>query len=396
MESLKKNRALYIDKEAVYNLSLLKKGLLYPVTKLMNKKTSKEVDKTQIYKNITFPFSFILSPSGRVNHKILKSAKKGEILDLVCESKKCGEIVVDEIFQIKPEDRMNTIFNTDDINHPGVGEELIRIGKYAICGDFYIDDDDVPFMMRKIEDFKKSLNSNNIKALMLAARPLHRATERVIREAIDNSDGIIIFLLKPYKKDLISYEVRYESLKYFVNNYLPKNKVLIVPLNITYIFAGNKEVLLESIIAKNLGCKSISIGEYHAGIGLYYEKNCIKTVFDKTIGIDIDINIISRFVYCNECKTLVSTKSCPHGEHHHIRYNSKSILELLELGLIPPTVLIRKELSAILLSELFPNRFKNINMLYRNIFPSNGLLEKKNEKDLYIDLIKLYQTTSLN
>jgi sulfate adenylyltransferase len=396
MEYSRKNRAIFIDKEALYTLSLAQNRLLYPVTKLMNQKEAEEVDKTKLYKDISFPFSFILAPSGKRNQKILLDAKTKETLDLICNSKKCGEIIVEEVFKIDPIKRLENIFNTTDISHPGFMQESKRIGEYAICGEFFVEDNDIVSLISKVNKFKNSLESKNITALMLAARPLHRATERVIRTAIDKSDGVVIFLLKPYKKDLISYNIRQHCMKYFADNYLPKNRVLVVPLNITYIFAGNNELLLESIIAQNLHCNRIMIGDNHAGIGLYYEQNSIKTIFDSLVGFKIKIDIISKFVYCNECKTLVSTKSCPHGGHHHISYHSDSILELIKLGLIPPAVLIRKEISAILLSELFPNRFKDINKLYQNILPSNGILEEKQEKDLYVDLIELYQTTSLN
>ena len=92
---------------------------------------------------------------------------------------------------------------------------------------------------------------------------------------------------------------------------------------------------------------------------------------------------------------MVSTKTCPHGKHHHISYHSPSILEILKSGLLPPAVLVRKEISAILLSELFKNRFEDLGKLYDAIMPNSGLLEEHDEKDFYIKLLQLYQTTSL-
>jgi sulfate adenylyltransferase len=166
-------------------------------------------------------------------------------------------------------------------------------------------------------------------------------------------------------------------------------------LESSYVFAGYNEVLIDAIVAKNYGCNRLTIGQNHAGVGMYYDQNAHKSIVDKLIGIDIDINISAEYVYCNECKTLVSTQTCPHGQHHHISYHSDSILELLKLGLLPPAVLMRKEISALILSKLFPNRFKNLEKLYYDILPIAGLLEEHNEKDFYIELMKLYQTTSL-
>jgi sulfate adenylyltransferase len=67
----------------------------------------------------------------------------------------------------------------------------------------------------------------------------------------------------------------------------------------------------------------------------------------------------------------------------------------MKLGLLPPAVLVRTEISAIVLSSLFPKRFKNLEKLYYDILPVSGLLEDHSEEDFYNELMRLYQTTSL-
>lgn len=396
MESSRKNRAIYIDREAIYTLSLAKEGLLNPVKSLMSKKEAIEVDRTRIYLGKSFPFSFLLAPSGKRNEEILKSSQTGEVLDLICNGMKYGEIVNQEIFPIDKMERVKNIFQTMDMTHPGVQNTLRRLGNYAIYGEYSINFDDVKDIRVKIERAKKSISAKNITALMLAGKPLHRAHERLIRLTLDKSDLIVIFLLKPHYNETLSYNVRYKSLKYFVDNYLPKNRVIIVPLENTYIFAGNNEAILDAIVAQNFGCNRIIIGQNHAGLGVFYDKNSLKSIFDTLKGMSIEIDINNEFVYCNVCNTLVSTSNCPHGQHHHIHYHSESIMELLKEGLLPPAVLVRKEISAIILSEFFPNRFKNIEKLYYDILPLSGLLENHSEKEFYIELMKLYKTSSLN
>lgn len=395
MKYSRKNRALFIDKEALATLAMAQEGILYPVTKLMNEKEAKEVDEKKIYKNKTFPFSFILAPSGRRNEEVLKSTKKGEVLDLITDGKKVGEIKSESVFKIDPKKRVKNLYATEDLTHPGVQQTLKRLGSYAIYGDYWVKFEDVKKTKELILKAKKITNAKTVAALMMSAKPLHRVHERLIRLTLEKSDLIVLFLLKPYLKDEFSYELRYKTVEYFVKNYLPKNRVLIVPLENTYIFAGFNEVIVDAIAAQNFGCNKLIIGENHAGVGLYYDKNSNKSIFDTIEGINIDIEIVSQYVYCNECKTLVSTNTCPHGRHHHISYDSNSILELLKLGILPPAVLVRKEISAIILSELFPNRFKQLEKLYYNFVPFSGIMEEHSEKDFYIELMKLYQTTSL-
>ena len=154
--------------------------------------------------------------------------------------------------------------------------------------------------------------------------------------------------------------------------------------------------MIDTLVAKNFGCNEIITGINHAGLGVYYDKNEFHSIFDKVHGIDIDITTLDEFSYCEICKTLISAKTCPHGHHHHISYHSDSILELIRMGIMPPAVLVRSQISAIILSELFPNRFKDMQKLYYDVMPKSGLLEKQNDKDFYLNLMKLYQTASLN
>jgi len=100
-------------------------------------------------------------------------------------------------------------------------------------------------------------------------------------------------------------------------------------------------------------------------------------------------------VFCNECNTIVSTKTCPHGQHHHVRYHSKTLRTLLRSGILPPAILMRKEISALILSELFPKRFENLQQIYDELFPNQGILETNTYEDFYNELAKLYQTSSL-
>ncbi|OHD88034.1 MAG: sulfate adenylyltransferase [Sulfuricurvum sp. RIFCSPHIGHO2_12_FULL_44_8] len=395
MASSRKNRALYIDQEAVSALTLLKAGMLSPVTALMNEAQSKEVLSSGMFLGKTFPFPLILSPSGKVNETILTTAYTGEILDLICDNAIVGELCVDEVYPIDPRERLRQIYGTEDLSHPGVSATHKRLGKYAICGDYSIDLSSVQAIQNMIQEAKEQIGAQHATALFMAANPLHRAHERLIRQSLERTDLIVIFLLKPYNNANLKYDLRYQTLEFFVENYLPRNRVVIVPLESSYIFAGSNEVILDAIVAKNYGCDRLMIGQNHAGIGMYYDHNANKSIIDRLIGIDIEVGIASEYVYCNQCKTLVSAQTCPHGHHHHISYHAESILELMQQGLLPPAVLVRKEISSMIVASLYPNRFKNLAKLYYDIMPVNGLLEEHSEKDFYVALMRLYQTTSL-
>ncbi len=395
MSFSKRNDTLYIDTEALSTLALVQEGLLKPVTKLMNQKEANEVDKTKRYKGVPLPFSFILSPKGKRNQENIKNFKKGDRVLLINNSKEVGYLIVDEIFKINKEERLKLIYGSNDISIPIIKRASKRLGEWAVSGDYKVF---YPTIKESIDFVKKEIkkrDAKNITAMMLGANPITRAQERVIRSALSSSDLLIIFLLKPFTKEGLPFEIRKESLDIYIHNYLPSRKVIIVPFENSYIFSGYNELILDALLAKNYGCNKIIIGKNHRGLGMLIEKETINTIFDTFKDINIEVDLVDEYVYCDICKTLVNTNTCPHGQHHHIHYHNKPIMELIRTGILPPTILVRKEISAHIIASLFPNRFKNLQETYDMLIPNSGLLEDKSEEDFYIKLMELYQTSSL-
>jgi len=395
MASSKKNRQLYIDAEALSTLALVQEGVISPVTKLMNKQEALEVNKTRMYKGVPYPFSFILSPNGKKNQEVLKTAKQGEVLDLVNGKNIVGKLTVDETFEIDVEQRLTYIFGTADPSYPGVKETLPRLGNIAVCGDYHVTYPLIASNLNRVKRIIEEQNAKKVSGFMLHANPLNRSHERMIRWILDHSDIVVLFLLKPFNSDELRYDIRYEAINSFIENFLTANRVIVVPLENSYIFAGYNELVLDALVAKNYGCNRLVITKNHTRLGSFYDKNRLNSIFDNSKGIKLKISTVDHYVYCNKCRTLVSTSSCPHGQHHHIHYHSESIMKLIRAGIIPPSILVRREVSASVLSTLYPDRFKNVQELYDALVPNEGLMEEHSEEDFYIKLMDLYQTTSL-
>ena len=395
MASSRKNRSLYIDAEALSTLALVEAGLISPVKSLMNQKEADEVDKSKLFKGLPYPFAFILAPKGKRNREVLLSITKGEVLDLVNKGIKVGELIADETFTIDPRERLHHIYGTSDPDHPGVKNTMARLGDIAVSGKYTVEYPLLSDNKKRIKSMINRTGATKISAMMLAANPFNRAHERMIRQTLNSSDMLVIFLRKPFTTDGLRYDIRHNALSTFVDHYLPKNKVIIIPFENTYIFAGYNELVLDALLAKNYGCNELVIGKNHAGLGLYYDKNRLNTIFDSFKNSKITITTVDEYVYCEICNTLVSTQTCPHGRHHHIYYHSDSIMKLIQSGIIPPPLLVRKEVSASILAALFPDRFENLQEMHYSIMPGSGLLEQQNEEQFYIKLAELYQTTAL-
>ncbi|MCI7046632.1 sulfate adenylyltransferase [Helicobacter sp.] len=394
MESPRKNKSLFIDKEALFALYLCKEGLLAPINHLMNENEMQQSEKNQI-----LPLSFILAPAGKRNQEILQNVSKGETLSLICDHQVCGELVVDSTFCIDKKQRLMQITG-GDIYSKKAQDIYKRLGDFAVCGDYELYPQ-ITYPINKgiketILQIKKNIQASSITAMMLDVSPITRIHERIFRLILDENELLVLFLFKKQKEDLLSFQIRKQCLEYVIENYLPKNRIIIFPLNDIYLFEGTNGILLNAIISQNLSCDKMVIGETHPNLAFYYEKQKVYSIFDTTKEIKIRIKFLSEFVYCQQCKTIVSVKTCPHGKHHHINYHTRFIQGILQSGLIPPTILVRKEVSAKILAYLFPNRFSNLIKQFGTMFADNGIITEQNEEDFYIKLSLLYQTHSLN
>jgi len=389
------NKLLYIDKEAVATLAMARDGLLKPVTTLMTKNEADEVNRTGLYKNEIFPYPFILAPSGKRNNEVLTNAIKGDILTLVCNDAEIGNITVNEIFPIDKDARVKQIYGTNSELHVEANDTARRLGKLAICGEYELEFNDIKEHIEQINEMVQNIEAKSISSIVLSGKPFHRVHERIIRSALEKCDMLIILLRKPFKDDELSYDTRFKTIEFFLDNFVTKDRVLLLPLENTYIFGGVNELTLNAIVSKNYGADKLLIGQNHTGLGTYWDHKKLISRVETLEKIHISIELVNEFVYCDKCTTLVNKEVCPHGSHHHVQYDKDTLMELFRLGIIPPSILIRKEISAMILSDLFPNRTERLEKIYQNLSTSSGLIDKFKDADFYDGLMDLYQTSSL-
>ena len=393
MTSSRKNSIL-INDEAFGALDLIENQIFSKFNRLMNEKEANEVYETGFLGGEPMPYAFVFAPQGKRNQETIKNAQKGDKIELINSSgESVGHINVSGSFKFDETKSAQNIFRANET-------ESARqcCGKLAISGEIKIYGSALEKVKERIVTVKKEQNAQKITAIMLTAEPFNRAHERLIRMTIDKADLVLLFLLKSHGADeVMSFALKKRVLEYFIQNYIPQNRLIIVPFENSSLFSSHLNPTLECVAAHRLGADKLVVGQNHAGIGMFYDHNVAHTVLERYKNdLNLEIVVLPELVYCNECKTLVSTKTCPHGQHHHIKYHAQTLKTLLLSGILPPAILMRRDISAMVLSELFPNRFENIQKLCDDLFPSNGLLEKQTEREFYEKLMKLYQTTSLS
>ena len=392
MTSARKNSEISINTEVFGALELIKNKILSDYDSLMDDEQIKEVSKKGYFNGEPMPYSFGFAPFGEINQNTASKLHAGQRVNLNMDGKIVGHIDVAKVFKFDESMRAKNIFLANESN----SEMSLNLGKYGISGEFELYDESLQISKDALNELIKESGAKKITAVFLTADPFNRAHERLVRMTIDKADLVVVFLVRTREERHIDYEIRKRVLDYFNQNYLPTKKVFVFALKNTTLFTSHANPTLECIAASRLGANKLVIGQNHSGIGMFFDHNEAHTILDiYKNDLNLDVIVLPELVYCNKCKTLVSTKSCPHGQHHQIKYHPDVIKELLFNGIMPPAILVRPEISALILSKLYVNRFKDIQKLCDDLFVNSGLLENKTDRDFYEELMKLYQTSSL-
>lgn len=392
MTSARKNSEISINTEVYGALELIKNKILSNFSALMDDEQIKEVAKKGYFNGEPMPYSFGFAPFGEQNQSVASKLHAGQRVNLNMDGKIVGHIDVAKVFKFDESMRAKNIFLANESN----SEMSLNLGKYGISGEFELYDESLQISKDALNELIKESGAKKITAVFLTADPFNRAHERLVRMTIDKADLVVVFLIRTREERHIDYEIRKQVLDFFNQNYLPTKKVFVFALKNTTLFSSHANPTLECIAASRLGANKLVIGQNHSGIGMFFDHNEVHTILDiYKNDLNLDVIVLPELVYCNKCKTLVSTKSCPHGQHHQIKYHPDVIKELLFNGIMPPAILVRPEISALILSKLYVNRFQDIQKLCDDLFVNSGLLENKTDRDFYEELMKLYQTSSL-
>jgi sulfate adenylyltransferase len=288
-----------------------------------------------------------------------KDIKPGQPLALISpyDDEIVGIINVSELYKSDKYKEALSIFGTIDINHPGVSKLYSR-GNYYIGGDIKLfseggypeefEDYARPSQTRQIFEEK---NWESIVAFQ-TRNPIHRSHEYLTKVVLETYDGLFIHpIVGKLKKDDISAEVRMKCYKTLIENYYPKDRVVLKVYPMEMRYAGPREAILHAIIRQNYGCTHIIIGRDHAGVGKYYGSFDAQKIFESIPDTDLKIKPIKMdwTFYCEKCGNMASFRTCPHPDENHKMISGTKLREMLSKGNYPPEYITRKEVSDILI-----------------------------------------------
>jgi ATP sulfurylase len=271
------------------------------------------------------------------------------------EGRIAGVMEVAEVFGWDPELEASRVYRTRDGAHPGVAY-LRERGPRLLGGR-------VRLLQPAAAEFPEHHRTPAQTRAVFAERgwrtivafqtrnPIHRAHEYLTKCALETVDGLLIHpLVGETKAGDIPADVRMRCYEVLIENYYPKQRVLLSTLPAAMRYAGPREAIWHALIRKNYGCSHFIVGRDHAGVGSYYGTYDAQEIFEEFEPEEIGIAPVKfeHTFYHTGLREMVSDKTSPGPAEAHLSLSGTRVREMLSAGQDLPAEFTRPEVSAIL------------------------------------------------
>lgn len=241
------------------------------------------------------------------------------------------------------------VFGTDDLKHPGV-KSTMEMKDVFLGGDIdLVDASREPFpeynkYPSETREIFEKRGWKTVAGFQTRNAP-HLGHENMQKTVLALVDGLLIHpVIGKKKKGDFKDAVILKCYDALIDNYFPKERVVLSILPMEMRYAGPREAIHHAIIRKNHGCTHLIVGRDHAGVGDYYHPEAAIEIFDRFDDLEIrPITIRGDFFHCKTCRRLESERTCPHGDDVKMKFSGTVVRKLLVEGGTPPPEMIRPE-----------------------------------------------------
>ncbi len=166
------------------------------------------------------------------------------------------------------------------------------------------------------------------------------------------ADGLFINPVVGWKKENdFDNLVILRAHEHLIQNYLPKNRIVLSVLSTPMRYAGPREAVFHAIVRRNFGCTHFIVGRDHAGVGNFYEPFEAHELLDNVGDLGIEIIKVREVFWCKKCGMMASSKSCGHTDEYRIYISMTEVRNMLMRGEIPPKEMVREDIARILMDD---------------------------------------------
>ncbi|MBV9176855.1 MAG: sulfate adenylyltransferase [Nitrososphaeraceae archaeon] len=267
-----------------------------------------------------------------------------------------GIIYVEEVYSFEKLRVIKSIYQTDDLDHPGV-IKMISMGDRLIGGKIEVIKRILqsPLRVHRLNPFETRSEIhkrgwNTVVGFQTRNVP-HIAHEMLQKAALNIYDGLFISpLIGKKKPGDFKDEVILSAYESLIKNYYPKERVMFVTLHTEMRYAGPREAIHHAIMRKNFGCSHFIVGRDHAGVGDYYHPFASQQIFKNYTDLGIEPVFFPAFYYCKKCLGYANDRNCPHSPQFKEELKGRKIRKMVGLGEIPAEHLMRPEIVKVILS----------------------------------------------
>ncbi len=271
-----KTASLTLSLKQQCDLEMIANGAFSPLSTFNNQKDYEEILlNNKLSNGLVWPIPIVLD----VPDQFLKSLDKNEYISLRnAEGFLLAILKVNEFWAPDKKEEANSVFKSNDPNHPGVDYLFNHTNNNYISGELvpiqsnkYFDFTHLRKSPQEVRDFFRLNNWKDVIAFQ-TRNPMHRAHFELTKLAMDehNSKLLIHPVIGISKPGDIDHFTRVKCYQHIIK-YYPENSVELSLINLAMRMAGPKEAVWHAIIRKNYGCNRIIIGRDHAGPGVNAE-----------------------------------------------------------------------------------------------------------------------------
>jgi pyruvate kinase len=349
LDSIQKIR---LDQNRQMDVEQIAVGTYSPLEGFMGQEDFHSVLSTlRLANGVAWPLPVVLD----VSQESADRLALGEVVGLTDDR---GEVMallrLEEKFGFDKEQTAKKLYGTDSLEHPGVRmvselQPVLLAGKIDLVRGRSSETrayELTPKQLRRLFDDRGwstvlGFHTRNIP---------HKGHEYIQLKAMEdeNCDGLLI---QPVvgKKKAGDFKPEYiiKSYEKMIENFYPKEKVVLAAFSTFSRYAGPKEAIFTALCRKNFGCSHFIVGRDHTGVGSYYDPYASHKIFDQFPDLGLKIVKFNEIFYSKKLDQYVHEDGqYPIDESDKLRMISGTQARAMFVnGERPPAWFMRPEIS---------------------------------------------------